>query len=82
MRQSNDVKRLSVSAPLADCRGQACPLPIIALARVLRDAPEAELWADDPAARADLDAFCAATGHELVAADAAGGLLRAVVRRR
>ena len=50
--------------------------------KALKAHPEVELWADDPAARADLDAFCAATGYALVASDDAPGLLRAVVRRR
>ena len=82
MRHSNEVTRLLVSATLVDGRGKACPLPIIELAKALRAHREVELWADDPAARADLDAFCAATGHALVASDDAAGLLRAVVRRR
>ena len=81
MRHSNEVKRLKVSATLVDSRGRACPQPIIDLAKALKSAPEVELWADDPAARGDLDAFCASTGDALVAVSGEGGLLRAVVKR-
>lgn len=66
MRVTHVPVRLEVSAPLVDARGKACPLPIIELARALRAASPIELWADDPAAAADLDAFCQATGHRLV----------------
>jgi tRNA 2-thiouridine synthesizing protein A len=49
-----------------DCRGQRCPLPVIALARRL---PELELGqvlvvlADDPAAAADIPAWCRLRGQ-------------------
>ena len=81
MHQSREPQRLEVSAALADSRGRACPQPIIDLARALRVHPLVELWADDPAARGDLLAFCEATGHVLdrLEADAP---LRALVRRR
>ncbi len=50
-----------------DCRGQRCPLPIIALARRLPDAALGAvvvLLADDPAARADVRAWCRMRGQE------------------
>jgi TusA-related sulfurtransferase len=81
MREVNEGTRLSVSAHLVDARGQACPAPIIELAKALRAHPIVELWADDPAARADLEAFAASTGHR-VAEVQAGKVLRAVVVRR
>ncbi|MFO0597512.1 MAG: sulfurtransferase TusA family protein [Myxococcaceae bacterium] len=77
----NEINRLLVSAHLVDARGKACPAPIIELAKALRAHPNVELWADDPAARGDLDAFVAATGHTLVHLGTTG-LLRAVVRRK
>lgn len=81
MHHSGEPARLEVSAALADARGRACPQPIIDLARALRLHPLVELWADDPAARGDLEAFSGATGHLLERLEA-GPPLRALVRRR
>jgi tRNA 2-thiouridine synthesizing protein A len=44
-----------------DCRGQRCPLPVIALARRLPDLPIGaviRVLADDPAAANDIPAWC------------------------
>lgn len=75
----------SAVSPLnIDAREKACPLPILELARALRsvgEGAEIELWATDPAVEADLDAFCAATGHLLVSFSSEGRLLRARVRK-
>jgi len=79
MHHMNDLERLLVSAHLVDARGLACPAPIIELAKALRRHPVVELWADDPAARGDLDAFLEATGHVLVTAGLAEGPLRVIV---
>ncbi|MEW6431687.1 MAG: sulfurtransferase TusA family protein [Myxococcota bacterium] len=76
----NAPTRLEVSAHLVDARGKACPAPIIELAKALQAHARVELWADDPAARADLDAFAAGTGHR-VAAARFGVALQAVVVR-
>ena len=70
--------RLEVSAPLVDARGKACPLPIIELAKALRGTCPIELWADDPAAGPDLEAFCQATGHQVIKLEQTP-FLRAVV---
>jgi tRNA 2-thiouridine synthesizing protein A len=55
-----------------DCLGQRCPLPVIALAKRIRDVEVGEVirvLADDPAAANDLRAWCRMTGHEFVAQD-------------
>lgn len=55
--------------PVLDCRGQRCPLPVIALARAVLGAEPGtvvELWADDPAAEVDVPAWCRLRGQELV----------------
>ena len=75
------MKALKVSAPLVDARGRPCPWPIIELARALKLHPEVELWADDRAARADLDSYCAATKARVVAIEVSGPVLQAVVAR-
>ena len=75
------MKALKVSARLIDARGRPCPWPIVELAKALKAAPEVELWADDPAARADLDSFCEATKATVLSLHVEGALLQAVVRR-
>lgn len=64
-----------------DCRGMRCPLPIIVLARHIGEVEVGEtidLLADDPAARADVPAWCRMKQHEFVGEPAPG---RYVVRR-
>jgi len=44
-----------------DCRGMRCPLPVIELARRVREVPVGGVvlvLADDPAAAADVPAWC------------------------
>lgn len=62
---------MSDAAPalVIDCRGQRCPLPIIALARQYTAvAPGAviALLADDPAARGDVPAWCRLRGQDFL----------------
>ena len=50
-----------------DCRGQRCPLPVIALARHLRAAGTGavvRVLADDPAAANDIPAWCRMKAEE------------------
>ncbi len=52
-----------------DCRGQRCPLPVIALAKSIRQVEVGEIVrvrADDPAAANDIPAWCRMTGQEFV----------------
>jgi tRNA 2-thiouridine synthesizing protein A len=52
-----------------DCRGQRCPLPVIALARRLPELPVGgvlRVLADDPAAANDIPAWCRLRGQEYV----------------
>lgn len=54
-----------------DCRGQRCPLPVIAAARRMPQVPVGtvvRVLADDPAAAVDLPAWCRMRGQEFVAA--------------
>ena len=57
-------------APLhVDARGLRCPLPVIRLARAAQRAPDGtviEVWATDPAARADIPAWCRMRGQTLL----------------
>jgi tRNA 2-thiouridine synthesizing protein A len=54
---------------ILDCRGQRCPLPVIALARRLPQLPVGavlRVLADDPAAANDIPAWCRMRGQEYV----------------
>jgi tRNA 2-thiouridine synthesizing protein A len=55
-----------------DCLGLKCPLPVVHLARRIVEIEPGqviEVLADDPAAAADIAAWCRMRGEELVAAD-------------
>ena len=55
-----------------DCRGRRCPLPIIALAKRMRDVEighVVRVLADDPAAANDIAAWCRMKGQQLVRAE-------------
>jgi tRNA 2-thiouridine synthesizing protein A len=57
---------VSDAALVVDARGLRCPLPVIRLAEAARDATVGtvvEVWATDPAARADIPAWCRMRGH-------------------
>ena len=50
-----------------DCLGMRCPLPIIHLARVIKNESEVILKSDDPATLPDLTAWCRMTGNSFEA---------------
>ncbi|HET6697529.1 MAG TPA: sulfurtransferase TusA family protein [Nocardioidaceae bacterium] len=68
-----------------DCRGMRCPLPIIRLANNIGDIPVGQtmaIVADDPAAKADVPAWCRMRAQEYLGEDiASDGAPRFVVRR-
>ncbi len=69
---------------LLDTKGLNCPLPILKTKRSMKDVPVGgtiEILATDPAADADFQAFCRATGHELVESSQEGDIYRFVIRR-
>ncbi len=52
-----------------DCRGQRCPLPVIALAKAMPGVAVGEVvrvLADDPAAANDIPAWCRMKGQEFL----------------
>jgi TusA-related sulfurtransferase len=62
-----------------DCRGMKCPRPIIEIARRIgevRVGTTVELLADDPAAGADLAAWCRMRGQILLTSDPPRFLVR------
>lgn len=67
-----------------DCRGQRCPLPVIAVARRIGDVPPGgvvRVLADDPAARSDVPAWCRMRGQEYLGEVAVDGVPGYDVRR-
>ena len=67
-----------------DARGLLCPLPVLRLARALRRAPSgtvAVVLATDPAAVADVDAFCRESGNVLLGTEKEGTQFRFRVRK-
>ncbi len=55
---------------VVDARGTLCPEPILAARRALRELDQGSVFAviaTDEHAQLDFEAFCARTGHELIA---------------
>ena len=67
---------MTTAGPIVlDCRGQRCPLPIIALARTLPTVPVGavvRVLADDPAAANDVPAWCRMKGQRYLGEAAKG----------
>jgi tRNA 2-thiouridine synthesizing protein A len=69
---------------LLDVKGLTCPMPILRAKKMLNSlspGEELEVLATDPGSVKDFDAFCATTGHQLIAADEADGVYRFVIRK-
>ncbi|MBM3556759.1 MAG: sulfurtransferase TusA family protein [Alphaproteobacteria bacterium] len=67
-----------------DAKGLNCPLPILRTKKALKDLPTGktlEVLATDPGSVADMQAFCRATGNELMESGEAAGVYRFLVRR-
>jgi len=67
-----------------DLRGLRCPLPVLRTKKVLKNlasGDEVEVFATDPQAPKDFQAFCDTTGHTLVSSTEKDGVFRFVLRR-
>jgi tRNA 2-thiouridine synthesizing protein A len=71
---------------IVDCTGVRCPVPVIRLAQAIRSVPPGSvvrLLADDPAALADVPAWCRMRDQELVGMNRSDdGVATFDVRRR
>ena len=69
---STDSAGSSAGGPdVVDARGERCPLPVIRLARLVRDDPSPRVvtvLATDPAAAHDVPAWCRMRGHRFAGA--------------
>ena len=69
---------------LLDAKGLSCPLPILKAKKALKDVPVGgtlEILATDPGSVADFDAFCRATGNELVESTQQSNVYRFIIKR-
>lgn len=68
---------------IIDSRGSFCPGPLTDLFKVYRTASLGdilEVWATDPAAKSDIQAWCARTGNQLLETAEDKGYARIVVK--
>ena len=66
-----------------DAKGLNCPLPIVKAKKALKDVPAGgllQILATDPGAAADFDAFCRATGNELVESKTEDGVYTFLIK--
>lgn len=67
-----------------DARGKSCPMPIVLIAKALRDAPSGAhliIQADDRAFPEDVRAWCKKMAHELVSLDNKPGYYEATIKK-
>ncbi len=67
-----------------DAKGLNCPLPILKAKKALNgldDGKVLEVLSTDPGSVADFEAFCRATGNELVEQDNDGEVYRFLIKR-
>jgi len=67
-----------------DCVGLYCPMPIVKTAEKFKELkPEEvlEIVADDKGIKQDMPAWCAATGHEYLGVEEAGGEVKVYVKK-
>lgn len=66
-----------------DAKGLNCPLPILKAKKAIKELPPGgtlEVFATDPGAVADFEAFCKTTGNELLESSEDGGVYRFVIK--
>jgi len=67
-----------------DAKGLNCPLPILKAKKALKDVDTGgtlEIFATDPGAVADFQAFCRTTGNELVEHSVEDDIYRFIIRK-
>jgi tRNA 2-thiouridine synthesizing protein A len=66
-----------------DVQGLLCPLPIVQLAKKVKELKSGqilELIADDAGAKEDVPAWCNRTGHQLIASETEGKVLKFYIK--
>jgi tRNA 2-thiouridine synthesizing protein A len=76
---------MDVITRTVDAQGQACPGPLVALARALKEAHTGDLFAllaTDPGSRSDVPSWAEISGNELLEAEELdNGSFRYVIRK-
>ena len=68
-----------------DTKGLMCPMPIVQLAKKVKELKSGqvlELLADDIGAKEDVPAWCNRTGHQLLAMEEEGRLIRIYIKMK
>jgi tRNA 2-thiouridine synthesizing protein A len=79
----NDVRTTRMTDQVLDAKGLNCPLPILKAKKALKDVPVGgtlKVLATDPGSVADFEAFCRATGNELVESTQHENVYRFVIK--
>ena len=88
MTANTDTKmhdEISMPDLTLDAKGMNCPLPILKAKKALVNVPSGgllEVLATDPGSVADFEAFCRATGNELVEQSQDDGIYRFLIKNR
>jgi tRNA 2-thiouridine synthesizing protein A len=72
-----------MAGQLLDAKGLNCPLPILKAKKALKGIPVGEtleVLATDPGSVADFEAFCRATGNELVESTQDANVYRFIIK--
>jgi tRNA 2-thiouridine synthesizing protein A len=73
-----------MATQVLDVKGLNCPLPVLRAKKALKDLPAGatlEVLATDPGAVKDFEAFCRATGNELVGSSVEDNVYIFLIRR-
>ena len=73
------------SVMMLDLKGLLCPMPIIKMAKAVKDVQVGETieaFATDPGVMADIPAWCRTTGNELVTLEKLDKQFHFIVRRQ
>jgi tRNA 2-thiouridine synthesizing protein A len=79
-----DTTASTPTATVVDARGQACPGPLVTLAKALIGAAPGdllELVATDPGSRTDVPSWAELSGNEVLESSEAGGEFRYLIRK-
>jgi tRNA 2-thiouridine synthesizing protein A len=73
-----------MATQILDVKGLNCPLPVLRARKALKDVPTGgtlQVLATDPGAIKDFEAFCRATGNELVESTVEGKIYSFLIKR-
>jgi tRNA 2-thiouridine synthesizing protein A len=78
------TRNMQMSNVILDAKGLNCPLPVLKAKKALQGMSAGgllEIYATDPGAVKDFQAFCRSTGNELVASSLDGNVYKFVIKR-